>query len=233
MRRTYLAGRCAVRARSCAVLLSLAVATVATAVPPVTLGPSGSPTDQATVGLGVNAEDDTGVRIRNKGLQTGVISIERLPGPSAGSPTVGSPYPGAPFKMIDQTLVRITSAGIPADDLRVQVRIEYGRRMLRRLGLRERTVHVMKFDPRRQVWFPAVFANGAGVPLQFLPGESADFVEGHFGIDFGRRHAWVVNSTQSDYALAAAVPEPVSAGLVLLGGLALLGRRRGSADQQA
>ena len=216
--------RCAVRVLPSALLL-LAIATVATAAPPVLLGPAGTPTDQATVSLGTTAGDDTGVRLRNTGLQPGVVAIERLPGPSANSPTVGSPYPNAPFKLIDQTMVRIDSTGVAPNDLRVQVRIEYERRMLRRLGLLERTLHVMKFDPRQQVWFPAVFANGGAVPLRFLPGRTADFVPGHFGIDFVGRNAWVVNSSQSDYALAGAVPEPVSAGLVLLGAFALLGRR--------
>lgn len=235
MKRVHLPVNRAVRILPKGLLLSLVLATVATADPiVVNLGPSGGANDEAVVSLSNQADDDTGVRVRNKGQQTGSISIERLPGPPANSSTIGSPYP-TPFQMIDQTLVRINSTGIPAGDLRVQVRIEYGRGMLRRLGLREQTMHVMKLDPRRRTWFPAVFANGAGVPLQFLPGRSADFVEGHFGIDLRRRYAWVVNSTQSDYSLAGAVPEPVSAALVLLGTFALLGRRArgGPAHQQA
>jgi hypothetical protein len=235
MKRIHLPVRRAVRVFPMALVLSLVIATLAIADPiVVNLGPSGGQNAEATVSLSNQANDDTGVRIRNKGQQTGSISIERLPGPPASSTTVGSPYP-TPFQMVDQTLVRINSTGIPAGDLRVQVRIEYGRTMLQRLGLRERTMHVMKLEPRRRTWFPAVFANGGGVPLRFLPGRSADFVEGHFGIDFRSRYAWVVNSTQSDYALAGAVPEPVAAGLVLVGMFALLGRRArgGPARQQA
>ena len=84
------------------------------------------------------------------------------------------------------------------------------------------------FDVDTQTWRNAVDGNSGGTatPKFGAYNPLTDFVRGNFGIDTSANTVWAVIDHNSEFAVTQAVPEPGSIGLLALGGLALLRRRK-------
>lgn len=137
------------------------------------------------------------------------------------------------FVILDRSLLVTTN--LEPGKLRARYRLRYDGRALRRLGVRERALRLMRFSPAEGRWLRARrLIRAARADIRFLPGRRADFVLGHFGVDPKSMLVWGVTDVAGRYAIGARLPvvEPAAAvllatGLGLLGlvGLVGLGRR--------
>jgi len=193
-----------------------------------TIGPAGSGEDEALIRAFPNTKDETGVWFKNLSDQSGTVSVQvsdaSLP---AVQSTFGSPF-DSPFVMIDNTSLEISSAAFPDGEKRLGVRMEYNPRVVRRRALRLDSLHLMKLDPVRERWVPAVFSirqfPRAGV--RFFPNAPADQTLGHFGINPNGNYVWATIDTNGLYGIAGVVPEPAALSLICaVGGVVVLARR--------
>ena len=84
------------------------------------------------------------------------------------------------------------------------------------------------FDIATQTWKNAVEGNSGGTATAKMGAYNplTDFILGTFGIDTDTNTAWAVVDHNSEFVVTQAVPEPGSVGLLVLGALGLIARRR-------
>lgn len=177
--------------------------------------------------------DTSGYRIdfqKKIAAAPGTVTVEELAVNPPGTPPAG-------FLLLDGT-IRVTVTGLPPGNYRMMLQKRYLSSEVDRKGPVRRTLQLLR---RRGggVYLPArcldgkrdtIRRTGAIRRAEFKRGLTAGgrSILGMRGVDTTNNYVWSVVDKASDFAVGG-VPEPATAGLLLIGASALLLRRRRTA----